>query len=162
RGAPLLDRLSLSVEPGEVLAIVGPSGSGKSTVADLILRLVDPDSGTVRLDGIDIRKLRLPDLRRAIALVDQEPTILHATIAENLRYVQPGATDADLERAAWAAALMPFIERLPERFNTVVGERGMALSAGERQRIAIARAFLADPVVLVLDEPTSALDPVAE
>lgn len=162
RGAPVLEHLTFTVKPGETLAVVGPSGSGKSTIADLMLRLLDPDDGTVRLDGHDLRRVRLEDLRRVVALVDQEPTIMHASIAENLRYARPDASDGDLERAAEEAALLPFIERLPEKFNTVVGERGMALSAGERQRIAIARALLSDPSVLVLDEPTSALDPVAE
>jgi ATP-binding cassette subfamily B protein len=162
RGAPVLEHFSFGVSPGEVLAIVGPSGSGKSTVADLILRLLDPDRGVVRLDGQDLRSLRLDDLRRSIALVDQEPTILHASIAENLRYAKPDASDEDMRQAAAEAALLPFVERLPEKFDTIVGERGMALSAGERQRIAIARALLANPAVLVLDEPTSALDPVAE
>jgi len=162
RGAPVLEHLSFMVHPGEILAVVGPSGSGKSTIADLLLRLLDPDEGTVRLDGRDLRKVRLEDLRRVVGLVDQEPTILHASIAENLRYARPGASDGDLQRAADESALTPFIERLPEKFDTIVGERGMALSAGERQRIAIARALLADPAVLVLDEPTSALDPIAE
>jgi ATP-binding cassette subfamily B protein len=162
RGAPVLEHVSFGVSPGETIAIVGPSGSGKSTVADLILRLLDPDRGIVRLDGHDLRTLRLEDVRRSIALVDQEPTILHASIAENLRYASPDASIDDMRRAAAEAAILPFIERLPEGFETVVGERGTALSAGERQRIAIARALLAEPAVLVLDEPTSALDPVAE
>ena len=162
RGAPVLDDVSFTVAPGETLAVVGPSGSGKSTIADLVLRLLDPDQGVVRLDGRNLRAVKLYDLRQAVALVDQEPTILHASIAENLRYAKPDASDADLMRAAEQAALSSFIERLPEKFDTIVGERGLALSAGERQRIAIARALLADPAVLVLDEPTSALDPIAE
>ena len=158
RGGPVLDRLSFSVAAGEVLAIVGASGSGKSTVADLMLRLLDPDSGIVRLDGQDLRRMRLADLRRTVALVDQEPCILHATIGENIRYARPDASDAEVAEAARRAALDAFIDRLPERFDTIVGERGMALSAGERQRIALARAFLIDPAVLVLDEPTASLD----
>ena len=157
-----LDGIDLSVSERGMAAIVGPSGSGKSTVADLLLRLLDPDRGIVRLDGHDLRTVALTDLRRHIALVEQEPCILHATIAENIRYARPGATDAEVAGAAGRAALGEFIDRLPERYETVVGERGMALSAGERQRIAIARAFLADPAVLVLDEPSAALDPASE
>jgi len=162
RGGPVLERFSFSVRAGETLAIVGPSGSGKSTIADLLLRLMDPDAGAVRLDGRDLRTVRLADLRRRVALVEQEPCILHATIAENIRYARPGASDEEVSAAADRAALAPFIESLPEKFATVVGERGMALSAGERQRIAIARALLADPDVLVLDEPSAALDPASE
>jgi ATP-binding cassette subfamily B protein len=162
RGGPVLERFSFSVRAGETLAIVGPSGSGKSTIADLLLRLMDPDAGAVRLDGRDLRTVRLADLRRRVALVEQEPCILHATIAENIRYARPGASDDEVSAAADRAALAPFIESLPEKFATVVGERGMALSAGERQRIAIARALLADPDVLVLDEPSAALDPTSE
>jgi len=162
RGAPVLDRVSFSVGPGEVLAIVGPSGSGKSTVADLLVRLLDPDAGTVRLDGHDLRTLSLDDLRRQVALVDQQPVILHGTIAENIRYANPGATEEDVRAAAREAALDRFIERLPEGLETTVGEKGTALSVGERQRLALARAFLCRPAVLVLDEPSSALDPAAE
>src|SRR5206468_5449197 len=129
RGAPVLDRLSFSVDAGETVAIVGPSGSGKSTIADLLLRLVDPDRGIVRIDGHDLRSLALADLRRQVVLVEQEPCILHATIAENVRYARPGATDAEVADAAQRAALGEFIERLPQQYGTVVGERGMALSA---------------------------------
>jgi len=162
RGAPVLEDLSFAIRAGEVLAIVGPSGSGKSTIADLVLRLLDPDNGTVRLDGRDLRTLSLKDLRRHVALVDQQPFILHASIAENIRYARPDASDAEVESAAREAALDGFIDLLPQKYDTIVGERGAALSVGERQRLALARAFLMDPAVLVLDEPTSALDPASE
>ena len=162
RGGPVLDHASFRVAPGEVLAVVGPSGSGKSTIADLLLRLFDPDQGAVRLDGHDLRSLRLADLRRHVALVEQVPFLFHASIAENLRYARPEATDEAVRAAAEAAGLGDLIARLPEGYATVVGERGAALSAGERQRIAIARALLVGPAVLVLDEPTAALDPETE
>jgi ATP-binding cassette subfamily B protein len=162
RNGPVLDDVSFRLNAGETLAIVGPSGSGKSTIADLLLRLLDPDLGAVRLDGRDLRELRLADVRRHVVLVDQEPFIFHSSVAENLRYARPDATQEQLEAAARAAGIHTFIASLPEGYSTQLGERGADLSAGERQRIAIARAFLADPAVLVLDEPTSALDPVSE
>jgi ATP-binding cassette subfamily B protein len=162
RGRPVIDDISFAVNAGESLAIVGPSGSGKSTIADLLLRQLDPDAGIVRLDGHDLRDLRLTDVRQHIAVVEQEPCLLHASIIENIRYAQPAATDEDVRRAVRQAALEPFINSLPEGLNTIVGERGTALSAGERQRLAIARAFLRNPAVLILDEPTAALDPVSQ
>ena len=158
----LLTSVSFSVAPGETLALVGPSGSGKSTIADLLLRLVDPDEGIVRVDGHDLRTLSLEDLRRHVVIVDQEPFVFHATMAENIRYVRPDASDADVRDAAAAAGIDRFIGGLPEGYQTIAGERGAALSAGERQRLAIARALLAEPDVLVLDEPTAALDPATE
>ncbi len=162
RGQPVLADVSFVVKAGETLAIVGPSGSGKSTIADLLLRLIDPDAGMVRIDGTDVRALRLTSLRSAVALVEQEPFTLHATIAENIRYARPAATDAEVAEAARRAALDHFVDSLPAGLDTIVGERGTALSAGERQRIAVARAFLCDPAILILDEPTAALDVVTE
>ena len=162
RGLAVLEDFSLRVAAGTSVAVVGASGSGKSTLAYLLLRLLDPDQGVVRVDGRDLRTLRLADIRKHIVFVEQEPTLLHATVAENIRYGRPDASDDDVMRAADAAGLGAFIARLPQGVATVVGERGSQMSAGERQRIAIARAFLANPSVLVLDEPTAALDPASE
>jgi ATP-binding cassette subfamily B protein len=162
RDTCVLDEVSFGVGPGESLAIVGASGVGKSTIAFLITRLLDPDRGSVRLDGHDLRTLRLADVRRHVVLVEQEPVLLHATVAENIRYLRPDADANAMRTAAEAAGIAAFIDRLPDKYETLVGERGLALSAGERQRIAIARAFIANPAVLVLDEPTAALDPDSE
>jgi ATP-binding cassette subfamily B protein len=162
RGGEVLDRVSFQAPAGRTTAIVGTSGSGKSTIADLAVRLLDPDSGAVRLDGHDLRSVRLSDVRRLVRAVPQEPAIFHASIEENVRYANPAASDADVARALTAAGLSRFVATLPEGPRTVVGERGLALSAGERQRIAVARALAASPSVLVLDEPSAALDPVSE
>ena len=162
RGGPVLDAVGFLVQPGERLAIVGPSGSGKSTIADLLLRLVDPAAGRITLDGQDLRSLRLADLRRHVAVVDGEPHVFHASMEENIRYAKPDATATQVDEAARRAGLYDLIASLPDGLGTIVGERGRALSAGERQRLAIARAFLADPTVLVLDEATASLDPAVE
>jgi ATP-binding cassette subfamily B protein len=157
-----LDRFDLAVAPGETVAIVGPSGAGKTTVFNLLLRFYDPEAGAVRLDGVDIRELRLQELRRNLAIVPQEPVLFTATVADNIRYGQPDATDAEVRAAAEAASALGFVEALPQGFGTHLGARGVRLSGGQRQRIAIARALLCDPAVLLLDEATSALDAESE
>ena len=158
----VLDEVSFTARPGETIALVGGSGVGKSTLAYLATRLLDPDAGSVRLDGEDLRSLQLESVRRHIILVEQEPTLLYATIEENIRYVRPAATSDEVRTAAEAAGIASFIQSLPDGYQTLVGERGLAVSAGERQRIALARAFLADPAVLVMDEPTAALDAISQ
>jgi ATP-binding cassette subfamily B protein len=162
RGTDVLDGVTLEIRAGERLAIVGRSGEGKSTIGDLLVRQLDPDGGRVLLDGVDLRALKLHDVRRSVLVVDQEPFVFNATIAENIRYARPNASEAEVLSAAHAAGLAALLERLPQGIHTAAGERGRALSAGERQRLAIARAFLADPAVLVLDEATGALDPATE
>lgn len=157
-----LKGLTLDVEPGQTVAIVGPSGAGKSTLFSLLLRFYDPDSGTIRLDGVDIRTLEPADLRARMAIVPQDVTIFATTIHENIAFGTPGATRAAVEAAAVAAQADIFIRALPEGYDTPVGERGITLSGGQRQRMAIARAILKDAPVLLLDEATSALDAESE
>ncbi len=158
----VLRGLDLEVAPGEVVALVGPSGAGKSTVAALVARLYDPQRGAVRLDGSDLRQLDPHALRRHIGTVAQEPILFSTTVAENIRYGRPGATDAEVEAAARAANAHDFVARFPAGYATPVGERGVQLSGGQKQRVAIARAVLKDPRILVLDEATSALDAESE
>lgn len=161
-GPEILSGLSFQVSPGSICAILGPSGAGKSTLADLLVRFHDPSAGVIRLDGHDLRDLRLADLRREVMLVDQAPYLFQATVRENILYARPDASESDLIDAARAAAIHDRILQLPQGYDTSLGERGQTLSAGERQRIALARALLANPKVLVLDEPTSALDEANE
>ncbi|MEL6608476.1 MAG: ABC transporter transmembrane domain-containing protein [Pseudomonadota bacterium] len=159
---PSLSGVDLTVKPGETVALVGPSGAGKSTVIQLLLRFYDPQSGTIRVNGTDIRDVARTDLRDLIALVPQEPVIFAATALENIRFGRADATRAEVEAAARAAAAHDFIEKLPEGYDTYVGERGVMLSGGQKQRIAIARAILRDAPILLLDEATSALDSESE
>ena len=159
---PVLRGLELDVAAGERVALVGPSGAGKSTVAALAFRLYDPQGGAVRLDGRDLRGLDPRWLRRQVGVVSQEPILFSATVAENVRYGRPDATDDEVEAAARAANAHEFIGRFPEGYATQVGERGVQLSGGQKQRVAIARAVLKDPRVLILDEATSALDSESE
>ncbi|MEM7417037.1 MAG: ABC transporter ATP-binding protein [Gemmatimonadota bacterium] len=162
RGEAGLVGVDLEIPAGQRVAIVGESGSGKSTLSELFGRQLDPDEGRVLLDGVDLRDLSLSAVRAAVAVVPQDPFIFHATVADNIRYGKPDAGESEVADAASAAGLDPLLARMPEGLETVVGERGAQLSAGERQRLAIARAFISDPTVLVLDEATGALDPSSE
>jgi ATP-binding cassette subfamily B protein len=159
---PALSGVDLDVPAGRTLALVGETGSGKTTLASLIARLYDPGSGSVRIDGVDIRDIRLADLAAIVGVVSQETYLLHTTVRENLRYAKPGATDAEIEDAARAAQIHDLIAGLPDGYDTMVGSRGHRFSGGEKQRLAIARTLLRDPRVLVLDEATSALDTETE
>ncbi|MDX1425245.1 MAG: ATP-binding cassette domain-containing protein, partial [Kiloniellales bacterium] len=161
-GQSALDGVDLAVAPGETVAIVGPSGAGKSTLFQLLLRFYDPQGGRIALDGVDLRQAVPAALRQRIGLVPQEPVIFSADAWENIRYGRPEASDAEVVRAAKAAAAHEFLEALPQGYATFLGERGVRLSGGQRQRIAIARAILRDPAVLLLDEATSALDAESE
>ena len=157
-----LTGIDLDVAAGTTLALVGETGSGKTTLASLLARLFDPASGAVRIDGINIRDLRLADLAAIVGVVSQETYLLHTTVRENLRYAKPDATDAEIEDATRSAQIHDLIAGLPDGYDTMVGSRGHRFSGGEKQRLAIARTLLRDPRVLVLDEATSALDTETE
>jgi subfamily B ATP-binding cassette protein MsbA len=162
----VLHDVSLHIGPGEVVALVGPSGAGKTTIASLLPRFWDVTDGRITFDGVDIRQLKLHDLRGVIGIVPQEPTLFSGTVRDNIAYAKAGdaasVTDAEIEAAARAANAHEFIIRLPEGYNTKVGERGVKLSGGQRQRLAIARVFLKNPALVILDEATSNLDSESE
>ena len=157
-----LEGLNIHIKPGETVALVGPSGAGKSTIFQLLMRFFDPEKGSIEVDDMGIDTMLREDMRRAYALVPQDPVIFATTAMENIRFGRPGATDADVVEAAKAAAAHEFLERLPKKYNSYVGERGVMLSGGQKQRIAIARAILRDAPILLLDEATSALDAESE
>ena len=158
----VLHDIDLTVVPGETVALVGPSGGGKSTLCQLVPRFYDVSSGSITLDGLDVRRIRQRDLRRSIGIVQQDVFLFADTIRENIRYGRPDATDAEVEQAARKAELLEDIQAMPDGFDTYVGERGTLLSGGQKQRVAIARVFLKNPPILILDEATSALDSVTE
>ena len=158
----VLRGLDLEIPAGKTVALVGPTGAGKTTIADLLLRFHDPESGAIEFDGIDARKLSRRSLRDLCAVVTQEPFLFDTSILENIRYGRPEARHEEIVAAARAANAHEFIEKLPQGYETQVGELGGQLSGGQRQRITIARAILRDPQILILDEPTSALDAISE
>ena len=162
RACRVASGISLRIEPGEMIGLVGHSGSGKSTLVNLICRFYDVSDGVIELDGVDIRQLRIADFRRQIGLVLQEPFLFFGTIADNIAYGKPDATREDIVAAARAAHAHEFILRMPQGYDSLVGERGQGLSGGERQRISIARALLINPRILILDEATSAVDTETE
>ncbi|MEX1026901.1 MAG: ATP-binding cassette domain-containing protein, partial [Candidatus Paceibacterota bacterium] len=155
---PVLHDISLQIEAGQTVALVGRTGAGKSTLVSLVPRLFDPWKGTIRFDGTDIRELQVQSVRSSVAIVSQQPFLLPLSIADNIAYGQPGASRNEIVAAAVAAEADDFIRRLPHGYETVIGERGVTLSGGEKQRLSIARAMLKDAPILVLDEPTAALD----
>jgi ATP-binding cassette subfamily B protein len=161
-GHRVLDGLDLEIEAGTSVAIVGATGSGKTTVARLIPRFYEIDGGRILMDGVDIHDVRLRDLRRAVGMVFEDTFLFSGSVAENIAFADPGAEDADIQRAARLAGAHDFITQLPKGYETEIGERGFSLSGGQRQRIAIARAILADPRVLILDDATSSVDPTKE
>jgi ATP-binding cassette subfamily B protein len=158
----VLRGISLDVEPGETLALVGRSGAGKTTLCNLVARFHDPTEGTIRLDGVDLRDIRVENYRNLLGIVEQDVFLFDGTIAENIAYAAPDATSSEVQHAARVAHAAEFIEAMPDGYETLIGERGVKLSGGQRQRLAIARATLADPAIFILDEATSNLDSESE
>ncbi len=161
-GHPVVRQVSLDIEPGETVALVGPTGSGKTTLARLIPRFADPSSGKILVDGTDLRDVTLHGLREQLGLVEQDPFLFSLSVRDNIRYGRPDAGEVEVRAAAQAAAADEFIERLPQGYDTVIGERGLTLSGGQRQRLALARALLVDPRILILDDATSSVDAETE
>jgi ATP-binding cassette, subfamily B, bacterial len=159
---PILTDVNLEIEPGQVAALVGPTGAGKTTIVSLIARFYDPTSGTVKIDGADIRRFTQKSLREQISFVLQETVLFHGPVWRNIAYGKPDATRAEIFRAAELANAHEFIQEMPEGYDTIVGERGNTLSGGQRQRIAIARAIIRNTPILILDEPSSGLDAASE
>ena len=159
---PVVSELNLKVEPGQTVALVGPTGAGKTTIISLIPRFYDPTSGTITIDGRDVRSYTQKSLRQQISFVLQETVLFHGTVWHNIAYGKPEATRAEILRAAELANAHEFIEKMPDKYDTIVGERGVTLSGGQRQRIAIARAVIRNTPILILDEPSSGLDAASE
>jgi len=162
RESPVLRDVSFRIEPGQVAALVGPTGAGKTTIISLIPRFYDPTSGVVRIDGSDVRRFRTESLRQQMSFVLQETLLFHAPVWNNIAYGKPGASRAEILRAAELANAHEFIEKMPQGYDTLIGERGVTLSGGQRQRVAIARAIIRDTPILILDEPSTGLDAGAE
>jgi ATP-binding cassette subfamily B protein len=161
-GRPVLQDIDLELEPGRTVALIGHTGSGKTTLASLVPRFYDPTGGRVTVDGIDVRDLKLVSLRRAIGIVAQDPFLFSTTVRENIAFGAPDVTDEDIERAARLAQAHEFIANLPDGLDTVIGERGITLSGGQRQRLAIARALVMNPRILILDDATASVDATTE
>jgi ABC-type multidrug transport system fused ATPase/permease subunit len=161
-GRPVLEHVDLALEAGTTLALIGHTGSGKTTLASLVPRFYDVEAGRVLVDGVDVRDVTLASLRREIGVIPQDPFLFSTTVRENIAFGRPEMTDAEVERAARLAQAHEFVERLPQGYETVIGERGITLSGGQRQRVAIARALAVDPRILILDDATASVDATTE